>query len=418
MYSGGALKPNSGGVYPNSVAGINQQQQLANQTPYLNSAGNYGWNPLTGAPITDLNMAKALNDPNSDAFKSTAFALKQGFGNAATLPQYTPGEGEYRMAPRNNGGPMTPVGQTPYTPGMSGYQRTGFRAPIKSGRSRLDPERIAGKMARGTARPGEVAAAEMMLKLPGMQAEAEQARFMNPTMADPKFQEMLRKKMMDALGTQDQTNTATPTKATTTADYTAQNGGLNPPRPSALDEAYAKGGMTRPTSSYRPPRGTTRAEGGEMEMGDDEGGEGEEDAYLLGEEGPEMVIKRDNGSMFVLPADVTEKIMAGITMEDTEDNQDAMAAAMKRMGMEPKMGGGKMKPYMKGGKMGTCMCGGKMGSCMCGGKMKARMGGGPMGGEPMVYRSPGAMGKYYQLDPNAAYSVNPLTGKPERAEMI
>ena len=313
---------------------------------------------------------------------------------------------------------MTPVGQTPYTPGMSGYQRTGFRAPIKSGRSRLDPERIAGKMARGTARPGEVAAAEMMLKLPGMQAEAEQARFMNPTMADPKFQEMLRKKMMDALGTQDQTNTATPTKATTTADYTAQNGGLTPPRPSALDEAYAKGGMTRPTSSYRPPRGTTRAEGGEMEMGDDEGGEGEEDAYLLGEEGPEMVIKRDNGSMFVLPADVTEKIMAGITMEDTEDNQDAMAAAMKRMGMEPKMGGGKMKPYMKGGKMGTCMCGGKMGSCMCGGKMKARMGGGPMGGEPMVYRSPGAMGKYYQLDPNAAYSVNPLTGKPERAEMI
>jgi hypothetical protein len=443
MYSGGALKPNSGGVYPNSVAGINKQQQLANQTPYLNSAGNYGWDPITGAPITDVNAAKAMLDPKSEAFKSAAFALKQGFGNAATLPQYTPGEGEYRMAPRNNGGPMTPVGQTPYTPGMSGYQRTGFRAPIKSGRSRLDPERIAGKMARGTARPGEVAAAVMMLKLPGMQAEAEQARFMNSTMADPKFQEMLRKKMMDAMGTQDQTNTnqtnaANPTKATTTADYTAKNGGLTPPRPSALDEAYAKGGMTRPTSSYRPPQaGTrlrggemgegrqyvgaaaaTRAEGGEMEMGDDEGGEGEEDAYLLGEEGPEMVIKRDNGSMFVLPADVTEKIMAGITMEDTEDNQDAMAAAMQRMGMEPKMGGGKMKPYMKGGKMGTCMCGGKMGSCMCGGKMKARMGGGPMGGEPMVYRSPGAMGKYYQLDPNAAYSVNPLTGKPERAEMI
>jgi len=413
MYSSGALKPNSGGVYPNSVAGINQQQQLANQTPYLNSAGNYGWDPITGAPITDLNMAKALNDPNSDAFKSTAFALKQGFGNAATLPQYTPGEGEYRMAPRNNGGPMTPVGQTPYTPGMSGYQRTGFRAPIKSGRSRLDPERIAGKMARGTARPGEVAAAEMMLKLPGMQAEAEQARFMNSTMADPKFQEMLRKKMMDAMGTQDQTNTNQTNTATprTTADYTAQDGGLSPRRPSALDAAYKSGAMTRPGTM------ATRAEGGEMEMEDEDEG-GEEDAYLLGEEGPEMVIKRDNGSMFVLPADVTEKIMAGITMEDTEDNQDAMAAAMKRMGMEPKMGGGKMKPYMKGGKMGSCMCGGKMGSCMCGGKMKARMGGGPMGGEPMVYRSPGPMGKYYQLDPNAAYSINPLTGKPERAEMI
>lgn len=425
MYSGGALKPNSAGVYPNSVAGINKQQQLANQTPYLNSAGNYGWNPITGAPITDLNMAKALNDPNSDAFKSTAFGLKQGLGNAATLPQYTPGEGEYRMAPRNNGGSMTPVGETPYTPGMSGYQRTGFRAPVKSGRSRLDPERIAGKMARGTARPGEVAAAEMMLKLPGMQAEAEQARFLNSTMADPKYQEMLRKKMMEVMGSQGGTQGgSSPTTPRTTADYTAQNGGLSPRRPSALDKAYSDGGMTRPTSSYRPTQGGTRAEGGEMEMEDeDEGGEGEEDAYLLGEEGPEMVIKRDNGSMFVLPADVTEKIMAGITMDDTEENQDAMAAAMQRMGMEPKMGGGKMKPYMKGGKMGTCMCGGKMGSCMCGGKMKARMGGGPMGGEPasdgpMVYRSPGPTGKYYQLDPNAAYSVNPLTGKPERAEMI
>jgi hypothetical protein len=456
MYSGGGLKPNSGGVYPNSVAGINKLQELANQTPYLNSAGNYGWDPITGAPITDVNTAKALLDPKSEAFKSTAFALKQGFGNAATLPQYTPGEGEYRMAPRNNGGPMTPVGQTPYTPGMSGYQRTGFRAPIKSGRSRLDPERIAGKMARGTARPGEVAAAEMMLRLPGMQAEAEQARFMNSTMADPKFQEMLRKKMMDAMGTQDQTNTnqtnaANPTKATTTADYTAKNGGLSPQRPSALDEAYAKGGMTRPTSAYRPTQAGTRAEGGsmrimntgleggarqyvgaaaatlaeggEMEMGDDEGGEGEEDAYLLGEEGPEMVIKRDNGSMFVLPADVTEKIMAGITMEDTEDNQDAMAAAMQRMGMEPKMGGGKMKPYMKGGKMGTCMCGGKMGSCMCGGKMKARMGGGPMGeeptnNEPLFWRSGGRFGKTYQLDPNAYYTASPFGGKPKRVETI
>ena len=414
MYSGGALKPNSAGVYSNSVAGINKQQQLANQTPYLNSAGNYGWNPITGAPITDLNMAKALNDPNSDAFKSTAFGLKQGFGNAATLPQYTPGEGEYRMAPRNNGGPMTPVGETPYTPGMSGYQRTGFRAPVKSGRSRLDPERIAGKMARGTARPGEVAAVEMMQSLPIMQAKAEQARLMSTMMADPKYQDVLRKQMTNAINPQGQTQGGnSPTTARTTADYTAQNGGLSPRRPSALDAAYKSGGMTRPTSSYRPTQGGTRAEGGEMEMEDEDEG-GEEDAYLLGEEGPEMVIKRDNGSMFVLPADVTEKIMAGITMDDTEENQDAMAAAMKRMGMEPKMGGGKMKPYMKGGKMG---------SCMCGGKMKARMGGGPMGGEPasdgpMVYRSPGPMGKYYQLDPNAAYSVNPLTGKPKRAEMI
>jgi hypothetical protein len=405
--------PNSSGVYSNSAAGINKQMTNAS-IPKPNVFGNYGTDPITGAPIMDKdNAQKAL----------------AAFANPNSLQSYyLRSMQQVKMAPRNNGGPMTPVGQTPYTPGMSGYQRTGFRAPIKSGRSRLDPERIAGKMARGTARPGEVAAAEMMLKLPGMQAEAEQARFMNSTMADPKFQEMLRKKMMDAMGTQDQTNTnqtnaANPTKATTTADYTAKNGGLTPPRPSALDATYAKGGMTRPTSAYRPTQAGTRAEGGEMEMGD-EGGEGEEDAYLLGEEGPEMVIKRDNGSMFVLPADVTEKIMAGITMEDTEDNQDAMAAAMQRMGMEPKMGGGKMKPYMKGGKMGSCMCGGKMGSCMCGGKMKARMGGGPMGeeptnNEPLFWRSPGGrFGKTYQLDPNAYYTASPFGGKPKRVETI
>jgi hypothetical protein len=169
--------------------------------------------------------------------------------------------------------------------------------------------------------------------------------------------------MMDFLGTQDQTNTnqtntnqtntATPTKAATTADYTAQNGGLTPQRPSTLDAAYKSGAMTRPgTMAYR-------AEGGEIEMGDDD--EGAEDAFLFGEEGPEIGIKRDDGSIFVLPADVTKKAMAGFEMEDTEDNQDAMAAAMQRMGMEPKMGGGKMgarmgggtmmKPYMGGGTM-------------------------------------------------------------------
>lgn len=360
MNSGGTLKANSSGVFPNSVAGIRQQAGLARTELFPDAFGNYGTDPITGAPIKDKaaaqNALAQFADPNSNASRYL-LSLQQE---------------RAKMAPRNNGGPMTPVGQTPYTPGMSSYQRTGFRAPTQSGRSRLDPARIAGKMARGTARPGEVAAVKMMqdqqdreLGLPMLQARAQQAEFQNSLLADPATRDMLRKRMNEILGAQDQTNTdqtntdqtntATPTKATTTADYTAQNGGLTPQRPSALDAAYKNGGMTRPTSSYRPTQIGARAEGGEMEMemeDEDEDEGGEEDAYLLGEEGPEMVIKRDDGSMFVLPADVTEKIMAGITMEDTEDNQDAMAAAMKRMGMEPKMCGGKMGSRMGGGEMG------------------------------------------------------------------
>jgi hypothetical protein len=357
MTSGGTLKPNAYGVFPSSTAvsrgglSIGKQAELARTMPQADADGVYGRDPLTGGAVRDYNTAKAwLNEkPSAIPWMSkTGWAAAQNASNATQLK------------PRNNGGSMPPVGQTPYTPGMSSYQRTGFRAPIKSGRSRLDPERIAGKMARGTARPGEVAAAKMMqeqedrkLGIPILQGRAQEAEFQNSLLADPATRDALRKRMMDFLGTQDQTNTnqtntnqtntTTPTKAATTADYTAQNGGLTPQRPSTLDAAYKSGAMTRPgTMAYR-------AEGGEIEMGDDD--EGDEDAFLLGEEGPEIGIKRDDGSIFVLPADVTKKVMAGFEMEDTEDNQDAMAAAMQRMGMEPKMGGGKMGARMGGGPM-------------------------------------------------------------------
>lgn len=289
-------------------------------------------------------------------------------------------------------GKLAPVGTTPYVAGLASYKPM---ATYQSGRSRLDPTRIAEKMARGNARPGEIAGAQMMMKakefeaeMPVRQANAEQARFSNSLLADPEYQDALRKKMQAVLNPQEENQNQNPPNGTSVplTMFDPPAGQTTPaPAPAKVSTMSTMPTEQRDvvTNSFnrRNPAvvGATRAEGGEMEMEDeDEGGEGEEDAYLLGEEGPEMVIKRDNGSMFVLPADVTEKIMAGITMDDTEENQDAMAAAMKRMGMEPKMGGGKMKPYMKGGKMGTCMCGGKMGSCMCGGKMKARMGGGTM----------------------------------------
>ena len=234
-------------------------------TPTLNPVGNFGYDPITGAPITDKFAAQEMLNPSA--------------ATQDTLGSYLARSRATQVQPLNGGGAMPSVGQTPYTPGMSSYQRTGFRAPIKSGRSRLDPERIAGKMARGTARPGEVAAVGMMqgqedrnARLPILQAQAQEAEFQSSLMADPAIQEMLRKRMMEAMGGQ-----PTPAKAPTTAGYTARNGGLTPQRPSTLDAAYAGGGMTRPMGMG------ARAEGGEMESG-------EEDAYLLGEEGPEMAI--------------------------------------------------------------------------------------------------------------------------------
>ena len=75
------------------------------------------------------------------------------------------------------------------------------------------------------------------------------------------------------------------------------------------------------------------------------GGEVEEnnEVVMVGEEGPELMFKRKDGSMFVTPADVSAQIVDGITMENTDDNEEAMDAAKKRIKktqVKPKMLGG------------------------------------------------------------------------------
>lgn len=76
-----------------------------------------------------------------------------------------------------------------------------------------------------------------------------------------------------------------------------------------------------------------------------EGGEVEEnnEVTMVGEEGPELLFKRKDGSMFVTPADVSSQIIDGIEMEDTDENAEAMDAAKKRIKktqVKPKMLGG------------------------------------------------------------------------------
>jgi len=119
----------------------------------------------------------------------------------------------------------------------------------------------------------------------------------------------------------------------TTSEYTAEQGGLSPQRPSTLDTAYATRNLTNPNAPSQTPPAPTgsgagaaippepgmvwndetgwtkpqmMAKGGTMKMG--------KKPYLVGEQGPELIMPKDNGDMFVLPADVTRQVLP--TMRD------------------------------------------------------------------------------------------------------
>ena len=121
----------------------------------------------------------------------------------------------------------------------------------------------------------------------------------------------------------------------TSAEYTAKHGGLSPQRPSTLDAAYRRGDFTSgykvaqetpptrgqldngatpmeqgggynlPPTAFDKPQDPTqlvnRAKGGPMHPG--------KKPYLVGEEGPELIMPRQDGSGYVIPADVTAQIL-------------------------------------------------------------------------------------------------------------
>ena len=117
----------------------------------------------------------------------------------------------------------------------------------------------------------------------------------------------------------------------TTSEFTAENGSLNAPRESTLDAAYNSGNLTSgfmpkatgnqgnplapnadplPGGGYNvdlaqfdPPAEQPKmmAKGGPMKM--------RKGPYLVGEEGPELIMPRQNGDGFVLPADVTAQVL-------------------------------------------------------------------------------------------------------------
>jgi hypothetical protein len=72
-------------------------------------------------------------------------------------------------------------------------------------------------------------------------------------------------------------------------------------------------------------RGATlvnRATGGDMP---------ESEVTMVGEEGPELIFNRKDGTQFVTPADVTAQIVDGLEMDDSHEGKEAMAAAKKRI---------------------------------------------------------------------------------------
>ena len=145
----------------------------------------------------------------------------------------------------------------------------------------------------------------------------------------------------------------------TTSEFTAENGSLSAPRESTLDTAYNSGNLTSgfmpkatgnqgnplvpnadplPGGGYNvdlaqfdqpqdPTRPKMMAKGGTMKI--------HKGPYLVGEEGPELIMPRGNGEGFVLPADVTAQVLP--TMRD----------------VTPKKSGGKMAytPRAQGGIM-------------------------------------------------------------------
>jgi hypothetical protein len=142
----------------------------------------------------------------------------------------------------------------------------------------------------------------------------------------------------------------------TASEYTAEQGGLSPQRPSSLDAAYQSGAITsgfkpaptgnqgnplsngatpmeqgggynlapdafdkpaqfteRVTPPNEPTELVNRAKGGAMKIG--------QKPYLVGEEGPELIMPRANGDGYVLPADVTQQLLPMMTQRPTPRQQ-------------------------------------------------------------------------------------------------
>jgi hypothetical protein len=101
--------------------------------------------------------------------------------------------------------------------------------------------------------------------------------------------------------------------------------------------------MDKESASLKPLKKTKAAfiplmKGGEVEANNE--------VTMVGEEGPELIFNRKDGTQFVTPADVTAQIVDGLEMEDSHEGKEAMAAAKKRIK-------NKVRPKLFGGTVGV-----------------------------------------------------------------
>lgn len=233
------LMPNSSGVYANSVQGINRA--MANQSALQpNVAGNFGTDPITGAPMLDKFAAQtklaALANPNS--LDSRYLASMQ----PTMLPGRAPSGPTGRMGPQDqrkimNVGPRTSAEYTAKHGGLSPQR----------------PSNLDAAYARG----------DFGYWNPDNDVQRETDPFRSDKPLDPAFAKAA----------------ATPME---------QGGGYNLP-------------LTQFDQPNEPTQLAMRAKGGPMKMGSK--------PYLVGEEGPELIMPRGNGEGFVLPADVTAQLL-------------------------------------------------------------------------------------------------------------
>jgi hypothetical protein len=305
--------PNSSGVYPNSVAGFNAS--IANQSaPRPDAFGSYGTDPITGASYRDQASAQSAlaqyANPNSlpsqYARSMQPTMLPTGGGQG--------GGGGGRMGPREPRKKIMRVG--PRTASEFTAEKGGL-TPMRP--STLDAAYAQGDLTNPNAPPAPRPNAAPNIPPPindsfaggaGMGAGAAVGNMMTPALLG--VGKVTAQNIAQGEGKVPVyydggiDNMGTVPKAGTMP--LSEIGEYNPQEYAEDSVSYALDAL--PGGSKAP---TMLAKGGPMKIG--------QKPYLVGEEGPELIMPRQNGDGYVLPADVTQQLLPMMTKRPTPRQQ-------------------------------------------------------------------------------------------------
>jgi hypothetical protein len=308
-----ALMPNSSGVYPNSVAGFNAS--IANQSaPRPDAFGSFGTDPITGASYTDKASAQAAlgqyANPNSNASRYLRSMQPtmlptgggQGGGGGGRMGAPRPRNKITRVGPRTSSeyiaekGGLTPMRPSTLDAAYGRGDLTNPNAPAAPRPTAAPniPPPINDSFAGGAGMGAGAAVGNMMTPaLLGVGKVTAQ----NIAQGEGKVP-VYYDGGIDNMGT-------VPKAGTVPLD---EIGEYNPQEYAKDSVSYALDAL--PGGSKAP---TMLAKGGPMKIG--------QKPYLVGEEGPELIMPRANGDGYVLPADVTQQLLPMMTKRPTPRQQ-------------------------------------------------------------------------------------------------